>query len=42
VFPVFVEVGLCAFGEKDQPGFLEVAARLVTVAGIAMVLLLWM
>ena len=29
VLPVFVEVGLCAIGEKDPPGFLEVAARLV-------------
>jgi hypothetical protein len=27
--PVFVKVGLCAIGEKDPPGFLEVAARLV-------------
>jgi hypothetical protein len=26
VLPIFVEVGLCAIGEKDPPGFLEVAA----------------
>jgi hypothetical protein len=29
VLPVFVEVGLCAIGEKDPPGFLEIGARLV-------------
>jgi hypothetical protein len=33
MLPVFVEVGLCAFGEKDQPGFLEIGARLVEGGG---------
>jgi hypothetical protein len=29
VLPVFVEVGLCAIGEKDPPDFLEIGACLV-------------
>jgi hypothetical protein len=35
VLPIFVEVGLCAIGEKDPPGFLEIGARLVEGGGRA-------
>jgi hypothetical protein len=33
--PIFVEVGLCAIGEKDPPGFLEINSRLVEGGGRA-------
>jgi hypothetical protein len=35
LLPIFVEVGLCAIDEKDQPGFLEIGARLVEGGGRA-------
>jgi len=42
VLPIIVEVGLCAIGEKDPPGFLEVAARLVEGGGRAGRAVPWM
>jgi hypothetical protein len=35
VLPIFVEVGLCAIGEKVPPGFLEINSRLVEGGGRA-------